>query len=219
MDRLDRPWVARVNPDGTRTVLIRRGEVLTVGLVRRLQAWAAQPAAKAGPALPLPSPPRRADQAGYDVAGGAACATLPRIALPAALLRRHHRVVLTVITDRGPLVIGDQLTAATTLATAAGGPPVIGADESLALPAATPRPAPAAASPRRPGRQLLYAGRRQAHWWAAVAVLAVGSLWVADTFDDAPTDARYGVAEDVRLEAVAVVTHAPPQTWPRVTAY
>lgn len=218
VDRLEGPWAARINPDGTRTVLVRRGEVLRAGLVRRLEAWASQHPAAAGAALPAPDPARQADRAVYGATGGAACATLPRIALPAELLRRHHRVVLTVHTDRGPLVIGDRLTAAATLA-AAGGPPVIGADELPAPPAASPRPAPAA-GPHLAGPQLDHAvARRRAHRWVAVAVLTVGALWVADAVDDQPADGRYGVAEDARMEAVTIVTHAPPQTWPSITAY
>lgn len=218
VDRLDSPWVARINPDGTRTILVRKGEILRVGLVRRLQAWAADGPAAPGATRPASEPPRVAERNMYGAMGGAACATVPRISL-AALRQRHSGVVMTVHTDRGLLVIGDQLTRATTLAVAASVPPVIGAGE-LDPPAAPSTPAPAADGSSLAGRRLGHtAARRRAHRWVSVAVLAVGSLWVADSVDDQPADGRYGVSEDARMEAVTVVTHAPPQTWPRITAY
>jgi len=152
--------------------------------------------------MPAPTPAERLVR---DVAGSAACATLPRIAL-AELWERHH-VVLTVHTATGLLTIGTP----PAMPAVSVPPPAIGDDDPAAPPAAAPRPTTAVSSPRP-------AGRRQAHRWVAVAVLTVGSLWVADAFDDAPTDGRYGVAEDARMEAVVVVTHAPPQTWPGITA-
>ncbi|MEV6609920.1 hypothetical protein [Kutzneria sp. NPDC051319] len=180
-------------------------------LLRWLLGVAAQVPAQRRAAPLAPPAARPAERLVYDVAGGAACATLPKIEL--AALRWRPRVVLTVHTDRGPLVIGDTPTQ-TTGPAAAGGPPVIGGDELVP---------PAAELPARPslaGHQFgRVTARRRVHRWVSVAVLAVGVLWVADTFDDQPADGRYGVAEDVRMEAVTVVTHAPPQTWPRITTY
>jgi len=202
VDRLDRPWAVRIGRDGTPTILVRRGEVLPPTLLRWLLGVVAQLPTQQHGATPAPTP---AERLVCDIAGGAACATLPRVAL-AELWERHH-VVLTVHTDTGPLTIG--------MLPAANLPPAIGDDE----PAAPPRPRPVVTVPSPAGRQHVRAGHRTALRWVAVAALAVGSLWVADTFDDAPTDGRYGVAEDARMEAVTVVTHAPPQTWPGITAY
>lgn len=209
VDRLDRPWAVHVDRDGMTTILVRRGEILSPALLLWLRNVATRVPAQRREALPA-TVARSAERPVYDVAGSAACATLPKISL--AALSCRSLVVLTVYTDRGPLVIGDPATQATRPATA-DSPPVIGADE-LEPPAASP--AGSSAAGRQVGRP---AARRRMHRWVSVAVLAVGALWVTEAVDDAPADGRFGVATDGRMETLTVVTHAPPQTWPGITGY